>query len=91
MTARLTDEQLADVDVICDTTDLGVAPAIVRLLLAELRTLRAAASGLESFVRDLADEDCDYNDECPSSARHYVCRRCQAKRAIHRLTTAKEM
>ena len=34
------------------------------------------------FVAEMADEDCSYEDDCPSNARHYQCMRCKAKHAL---------
>lgn len=42
--------------------------------------LRADLDRVTGFVRDIADEDCSYGDECPRGTRHYVCLRCRADR-----------
>ena len=40
------------------------------------------AQRIHDFVREIADEECSYRDDCPSSARHYVCLRCRALRVL---------
>jgi hypothetical protein len=40
---------------------------------------------LRSFISDIADDGCAYNDNCPSNARHYVCLPCKAKRELARV------
>lgn len=37
-----------------------------------------------SFVKDYADEPCEYNDNCPRFVKlnHYECRPCRARRAL---------
>lgn len=42
---------------------------------------------LRVFVRDIADRGCEYSDNCPSDARHYVCLSCRAVRELARTAT----
>jgi hypothetical protein len=45
--------------------------------------LEEAANALD-FVQELADEPCEYGDDCPSfGTRHGKCIRCGAKRALN--------
>jgi hypothetical protein len=41
-------------------------------------------AGLREFVRDEADNDCHYGDNCPSNAgtRHGTCRSCKARQVL---------
>lgn len=39
-------------------------------------------SMVEGLVREWAEDDCEYGDGCPSSARHYRCLRCKAIQAL---------
>lgn len=45
-------------------------------------TWRPPSVDLHAFVFDLADDDCSYRDDCPSSARHYRCLRCKARHEL---------
>lgn len=45
--------------------------------------LEEAANALD-FVQELADEDCEYKDDCPDfGTNHYRCLRCKAKRTLN--------
>lgn len=38
-----------------------------------------------AFLDEINCDGCEYKDDCPSNARHYVCRPCQASRESIRL------
>lgn len=45
--------------------------------------LEEAATALE-FVQDLADESCEYGDNCPTfGSRHGTCLNCKAREALN--------
>lgn len=47
--------------------------------------LEEAATALD-FVQELADEDCEYGDDCPDfGTNHYRCLRCKAQKALNRV------
>jgi hypothetical protein len=51
--------------------DKALSPTIGTDFLERMRSL-------EKFIQELADEDCSYGDNCPTSARHYRCLRCKS-------------
>jgi hypothetical protein len=51
-----------------------------RVVAAEARL--AETERVIEFVRDLAEGDCTYKDNCPPTARHYRCYSCKARAAL---------
>lgn len=47
-----------------------------------LRDHKRRMERIEDLVRELAEDDCSYGDNCPSNARHYRCIRCKAVAAL---------
>ncbi len=48
--------------------------------------LRAKLMSREKFISELADEGCSYGDDCPPTARHYMCLNCKAARELKELS-----
>jgi hypothetical protein len=53
---RLTEQDMADVEKICSQPGIGVAPAIARMLVAEIRALRLTAEEREALRWLIAPE-----------------------------------
>lgn len=47
-----------------------------------LERLAAEVERLRGVLVDLSCDGCEYGDNCPSNASHYVCRPCQMQRAL---------
>jgi hypothetical protein len=56
--------------------------------LAEIQRLRGLLGKALKFIDDLNCDGCEYEDDCPSNARHYICRPCQAAREAARIRAA---
>lgn len=60
-----------------------------RQVVADLRGQVARYERLTKVVRGLTCDGCEYDDNCPSGARHYVCRTCHLTSALSALDGAK--
>lgn len=58
-----------------DARFIAESRSLVDELLAEVERLR-------SFIEELHPDGCEYDDQCPSDARHYACFACKSARAL---------
>jgi len=59
------------------------SPSTITALLDQLDEVTRANETLRDFAQYMADRGCEYDDNCPSDARHYVCAPCRATRALN--------
>ena len=57
-----------------------------------LTVMKAMAEGfiiILPFVKEFAEEDCDYGDNCPRFIKlnHYQCRNCRARELLSQVKT----
>lgn len=90
--SRIASSKLASASLVnnADEISVGDIREVMRLLAnmdGWYRTaceLRVKLMSREKFIHELTVDGCEYGDNCPSDARHYMCLACKAEREMRR-------